>query len=83
MEIRMVFDMVRDFMDSSIYMLLVGIVLLVAGVNGVLQPDSWALAMDPFGQLFNLLPNVVHQALGGLIALTGLGQSAAAADDLY
>lgn len=83
MNFWMVLDMIRKFMDGSIYMLLVGIVLFVAGVNGVLMPDSWALATQPFGQLFNLLPNVVHQALGGLIALTGAGQSVAAADDLY
>lgn len=70
----MVVDAVYDLMDTNVFMLLSGIVLAVAGLQGVLYPDAWALAMQPLGQVFNLLPNVVHQALGGLIGFAGVSQ---------
>lgn len=70
----MVVDAVYDLMDSNLYMLVAGLVLLLAGYQGVVNPDGWVLAIGMAGELFNLLPDVVHQILGGLIGFSGLSQ---------
>lgn len=70
----MVVDFVYDQLDTDWYMALTGFVLIAVGIAGLMNPDSWVLASAPFGQIFNLLPNIVHQALGGLFALGGLSQ---------
>jgi hypothetical protein len=77
----MVMDLVEMIMENPAFMLVSGLVLAIAGYQGVVSPDAWALAMQPFGQLFNVLPNVVHQILGGLIAVGGLGQVVSAVQE--
>lgn len=73
-ESKMVVDAVYDLMETEVYMLVSGLVLLVAGVQGFVSPDQWALATGMVGQVFNLFPNLVHQALGALIGFGGLSQ---------
>jgi len=64
-----------DILGNPAFQLVSGLVLLGAGLQGFMSPDAWVLASAPFGQVFNLLPNVVHQALGGLVAVSGGLQS--------
>lgn len=70
----MVVDMIYDLLDTRWYMALTGVILTFAGLAGVMNPDTWFLASEPFGQLFNVLPNIVHQAIGALVALGGVSQ---------
>ena len=70
----MVVDSLDMILENPAFMAITGLVLAVAGYQGVVSPDAWALASAPFGQVFNLLPNIVHQILGGLIAVSGLGK---------
>lgn len=77
----MVVDPIYDFMETKVFMAVTGLVLLVAGYQGVVAPDSWALASGIPGQLFNLLPNIVHQALGALIGFAGFSQVVASLED--
>lgn len=77
----MVVDMVYDLMETNTYMLVAGLVLTLAGLQGVVGPDTWVLASGMAGQLFNVLPNVVHQALGALIGLGGVSQVVNALQD--
>lgn len=76
----MVVDFVVDQTQTMWYMALAGLVVALVGVQGVMNPDTWVLASAPVGQVFNVLPNVVHQALGGLFVLGGVTQVGEALD---
>lgn len=74
-------DSLDMILGHPAFQLISGLVLLGAGLQGFMSPDAWVLASSPFGQVFNLLPNVVHQALGGLIMVSGGLQSWAAVQE--
>lgn len=69
----MVTEEINDIVQSQLVQVISAALLIAVGVNGITNPGTWIFTQVPvLAQIGSVLPEVVHQLIGVLIALGGI-----------